>query len=291
MTTVESGAGQPLTITQHEAMQVDRANKTGLTPVVFIHGLWLLPSSWDRWSTFFEEAGFTALTPGWPDDPDTVAEANAHPEVFAHKTVGQVADHFEQIARGLQKKPAIIGHSFGGLLAQILAGRGCAAASVAIDPAPFRGVLPLPISALKSAWPVLGNPANRNRAVPLTYEQFRYAFANAVSEDEAKALYETFAVPAAGAPLFQAATANLNPWTEVKVDHDNPDRGPLLIISGELDHTVPWSIANASFKIQKDNPGVTEIVEIKGRGHALTIDAGWREVAETALAFVRRFVS
>ena len=164
----------------------------------------------------------------------------------------------------LDKKPAMIGHSFGGLLTQILAGRGLSAVSVAIDPAPFRGVLPLPISALKSSWPVLGNPANRNRAVPLTYEQFRYAFANAVSEDEAKELYDEFAVPAPGAPLFQAATANLNPWTEAKVDSKNPERGPLLIISGEKDHTVPWAIANASYKKQKRNEGVTEIVEIAG---------------------------
>jgi non-heme chloroperoxidase len=282
--------GSATTITEHEAEEVARANATGLQPVVFIHGLWLLPSSWDRWVTVFEEAGFTALTPGWPDDPDTVAEANAHPEVFAKKTVGQVADHFEEIVSKLDKKPIIIGHSFGGLLAQILAGRGLAAVSVAIDPAPFRGVLPLPISALKSASPVLRNPANRNRAVPLTYEQFRFGFANAVSEEEARELYDTYAVPAAGAPLFQAATANLNPWTEVKVDTDNPDRGPLLIISGEKDNTVPWSIANASFKQQDDNEGVTEITEIENRGHALTIDSGWREVADTALAFVKRFV-
>ena len=164
------------TITEHEAAagqarQRDRAS----TPVVFVHGLWLLPSSWDRWATLFEEAGYTALTPGWPDDPETVEEANAHPEVFANKTVGQVADHFEDDHPRPRRKPAVIGHSFGGLLAQILAGRGLAAATVAIDPAPFRGVLPLPISALKSASPVLGNPANRNRAVPLTFDQFRYA--------------------------------------------------------------------------------------------------------------------
>ncbi len=278
------------TITEHEAQQVDRANATGRQPVVFVHGLWLLPSSWDRWAALFEAAGYTALTPGWPDDPETVADANAHPEVFAHKTVGQVADHFDAILRGLQKKPAVVGHSFGGMLAQILAGRGRSAATVAIDPAPFRGVLPLPLSALKSAWPVLGNPANRNRAIPLTYDQFRYAFANAVGEEEAKELYATFAVPASGTPLFQAAAANLNPWTEAKVDTDNPERGPLLFLSGEKDHTVPWAIANASFKQQKSNPGVTEIVEIPGRGHALTIDSGWREVAEKALAFVRRFV-
>jgi non-heme chloroperoxidase len=272
------------------AEEIEHANSTGLTPVVFIHGLWLLPSSWERWAEVFEKAGYTALTPGWPDDPDTVGEARAHPEVFAHKTIGQVADHYAEVIGQLKKKPAVIGHSFGGLLTQILAGRGLSAASVAIDPAPFRGVLPLPFSALKSASPVLGNPANRNRAIPLTYEQFRFAFANAVSEDEAKQLYETFSVPASGAPIFQAAAANLNPWSEAKVDTKNPDRGPLLIISGEKDNTVPWAITNASYKQQKRNEGVTEIIEIKNRGHALTIDNGWREVADTALAFVQRFV-
>jgi non-heme chloroperoxidase len=278
------------TITEHEEQQVDKANASGRTPVVFIHGLWLLPTSWDRWTGVFEEAGYTTLTPGWPDDPATVEEAKAHPEVFAHKTVKQVADHFADLIGKLTKKPAVIGHSFGGLVTQIIAGRGLAAVSVAVDPAPFRGVLPLPISSLKSASPVLGNPANRNRAVPLTYEQFRFAFANAVSEDEAKELYETFAVPASGAPLFQAASANLNPWTEAKVDTKNPERGPLLIIDGEKDNTVPWAIANASFKRQHRNEAVTEIVKIPNRGHALTIDNGWREVADQALGFVKRFV-
>jgi non-heme chloroperoxidase len=278
-------------LTQHDAEQVVRANASGKQPVVFVHGLWLLPSSWDRWAKHFEDAGFVALTPTWPDDPETVAEANAQPEVFAHKTVGQIADHVENVISRLTRAPAIVGHSFGGLIVQILAGRGRAAATVAVDPAPFRGVLPLPLSALKSAWPVLGNPANRKRAIPLTYDQFRFGFANAVSEDEAKALYDEFAVPASGAPLFQAATANLNPWTEAKVDSDNPDRGPLLIVSGEKDNTVPWAIANASFRQQRDNVGVTEIVELPNRGHALTIDSGWKEVAETALTFIRRFVT
>jgi pimeloyl-ACP methyl ester carboxylesterase len=258
-------------------------------PAVFIHGLWLLPGSWDRWAALFEEAGYAPLTPRWPDDPDTVAEANAHPEAFAGKTIGQVADHFSSVIEQLDRKPAVIGHSFGGLLAQIIAGRGLAAASVAIDAAPFRGVLPLPISSLKSARPVLGNPLNRHRAVPLTYEQFRFGFANAVEEDEAKALYEEFAVPASGAPLFQAATANLNPWSEAKVDTENLDRGPLLLISGETDNTVPWAIVHASFEKQKRNPGITEIVQIPNRGHALTIDSGWRAVATTALEFVKRF--
>jgi pimeloyl-ACP methyl ester carboxylesterase len=278
------------TIATHEQQDVDKVNATGRTPAVFVHGLWLLPSSWDRWAEVFDEAGYVALAPGWPDDPETVAEANANPDTLANKTVGDVADHFAEVIGKLDRKPVVIGHSFGGLLAQILAGRGLSTATVAIDPAPFRGVLPLPVSALRSASPVLTNPANRHRAVPLTYEQFRYAFANAVDEDEARQLYDAFAVPAPGAPLFQAATANFNPWTEVKVDNKNPERGPLLIISGEKDHTVPWAIANASFKKQKKNKGaVTEIVEMSGRGHALTIDSGWREVADTALEFVRRF--
>ena len=270
--------------------QLERANASGLAPIVFIHGLWLLPSSWNRWATVFEEAGYTTVSPGWPDDPDTVEEANAHPEVFAHKSVGQVADSYAEVIGRLDKKPALIGHSFGGLLVQMVAGRGIAAATVAIDPAPFRGVLPLPVSALKSAAPVLSNPANHGRAVPLTYEQFRYGFANAVSEKEAHELYETFAVPASGTPLFQAATANLNPWTEAKVDTKNPDRGPLLLIAGEKDNTAPWAITNASYKKQKQNEGVTEIFEMPNRGHGLVIDSGWREVADKALAFIRRFV-
>jgi non-heme chloroperoxidase len=263
------------TITAHELGEIEQANATGRPPVVFIHGLWLLPSSWDRWAGVFEAAGYAPLTPGWPDDPETV---------------GQVADHYTDVVGKLARKPAVIGHSFGGLLTQILAGRGVAAASVAIDPAPFRGVLPLPISALRTAAVALSNPANRHRAVPLTFEQFRYGFANAVTEDEAKELYETFAVPAPGAPLFQAASANLNPWTEAKVDSTTADRGPLLIVSGEKDHTVPWAIANASYKKQKRNESaVTEIVEMPNRGHSLTIDSGWREVCDTALAFVQRF--
>jgi non-heme chloroperoxidase len=276
--------------TDREAGQIERANASSATPVVFVHGLWLLPSSWDRWAVLFEQNGFVALTPGWPDDPETVAEAKEHPEVFAGKTVGEVADHFESVIRRLDRKPAVIGHSFGGLLTEILAGRGLAAVSVAIAPAPFRGVLPLPISALRAASPALKNPANVHKAIPLTYDQFRYAFANAVSEEEAQALYEEFAVAAPAKPLFQAASANLNPWTEVKVDTKNPDRGPMLLVYGEHDHTVPKAVVKASYKKEQRNDGVTELAEVEGRGHALTIDNGWQSVAQTALGFVQRFV-
>jgi pimeloyl-ACP methyl ester carboxylesterase len=276
-------------ITQRETQQVDQANATGRTPVVFIHGLWLLPSSWDRWAELFEEAGYAAVTPSWPDDPETIEEARANPDVFAKKTLGQVADHTAEVIGRLTKKPAVMGHSTGGLLAQIIADRGLSAATVAIDPGPFRGVLPLPLSTLKSAWPVLGNPLNRGRAVTLTLDQFKYGWANALSDEEAKQLYDTYHVATPGVALMQMALANVNPWTEAKVDTSNPDRGPLLIIEGEKDHTVAWAIANASYKRQRRNPGVTEIKKIANRGHSLTIDSGWREVAETALAFVKRF--
>ena len=207
-----------LTITDHEAAEVERANASNATPVVFVHGLWLLPSSWDRWVRLFEETGYVGLTPGWPDDPETVAEAREHPEVFAGKGIGEIADYEEAIIRCLDRKPVIIGHSFGGLLTMILAGRGLAAASVAISPAPFRGVLPLPISALRTASFALRNPAKWNRAFPLSYEQFRDSFAHVVGEDEAKEFYLGYSVPGTGEPLFQAASANLNPWSEAKVN-------------------------------------------------------------------------
>jgi non-heme chloroperoxidase len=270
--------------------RIKQVNASDRPPVVFIHGLWLLPGSWNRWAAVFEDAGYATLTPGWPDDPDTVEEARAHPEVFAGKGVGDIVGHLAEVIGKLDRKPAVVGHSLGGLMTQILAGRGLSAASVAIDPAPFRGVLPLPVSALRAARPVLGNPANRRRAITLTYEQFRYAFANAVSEDEARKLYETYAVATPGKPLFQAAAANFNPRSEAKVDSTNPERGPLLLISGQKDNTVPWAITNAAYKKQKRNEAaVTEIVEVPDRGHALTIDGGWREVANTALDFVQRF--
>jgi len=279
-----------MAVTGHEQDQISKANASGRPPVVFIHGLWLLPGSWDPWRERFESAGYATVAPRWPDDPDTVADAVAHPDAFAGKSIAQIADHLADVIGKLTGRPAVVGHSFGGLMTEIMAGRGLSAASVAISPAPFRGVLPVPISALRAAWPALHNPLNYRRAVPLTYGQFRYAFANAVTEEEAKELYAKFSVPAPGKPIFQAAFANLNPWTEAKANTKNPNRGPLLITSGERDHTVPWAIANASYKKQKRNKGVTEIVKIPNRGHSLTIDSGWREVADIALAFVKRFV-
>jgi non-heme chloroperoxidase len=279
-----------MALTEREAQQVEKANSSGKTPVVFIHGLWLLPSSWDNWVGYFEQEDFASLTPDWPDDPETVEEARANPDVLAKKTLKQVADHTEEVIRGLHQMPATMGHSTGGLLAQMIADRGLSAVTVAIDPGPFRGVLPLPVSTLRVSAPVVRNPLNRGRAVTLTLDQFKYGWANALGDEEAKQLYETYHVAAPGVALMQMANANLNPWTEAKVDPKNPQRGPLLIIDGEKDHTVPWAIANGAYKRQRHNEAVTEIVKIPNRGHSLTIDSGWQEVAKTALDFVKRFV-
>jgi non-heme chloroperoxidase len=290
MTTTQEQPGTTVSsISDSDREQVKRANATTKTPVVFIHGLWLLPSSWDAWAAFFEEAGYVTLTPDWPDDPESVEVARAEPEALAKKTLKQVADHTAAIVKSLERKPAIIGHSTGGLLAEMLAGQGLSAVTVAIDPGVFRGVLPLPLSVLKGVGPFLINPRTRGRAITLTFDQFRYGWANALDENEAMELYDKFHVAGSGMSLVQMGNANLNPWTEAKVDTKNPNRGPLLIIDGGEDHTVPWAIAKAAYDRQKGNPGVTEIVKIPNRGHSLTIDHGWREVADTALAFVKRF--
>lgn len=277
------------TITQNEAEQVARANESGKAPVVFVHGLWLLPSSWQKWMELFEQTGYAPLAPGWPGDPDSVAAARANPQALAGVGVAAVADHFAAVIGGLERKPALIGHSFGGLIAQILAGRGLSFAAVAIDPAPFKGVLPLPVPALRTALPALRNPLNKGRAITLSFKQFRYSWANAVPEDEARDLYERYHVAAPAKPLFQAAMANLNPSAETKADTRNPNRGPLLVFTGEKDHAVPPAMSRAAFKQQSRNPGLTEHVEMPERDHTLTIDSRWREVAENALAFVKRF--
>ncbi|HYX94866.1 MAG TPA: alpha/beta hydrolase [Geodermatophilus sp.] len=278
-----------VSISEREDREIRAANASGNTPVVFIHGLWLLPSSWAGWADCFAEAGYAPLTPDWPDDPETVDEARRDPDVLAGKTLAQIADHTTEVIRALDRTPALIGHSTGGLLAQMLAGRGLSAVTVAIDPGVFRGVLPLPVSVLRGVGPFLVDPRTRRRAITLTFDQFRYGWANALDEQEARELYERCHVAGSGIALVQMGNANLNPWTEARVDTRNPDRGPLLIIDGEQDHTVPWAIAKAAYQRQRRNPGVTEIVQIPDRGHSLTIDHGWREVARTALDFVGRF--
>jgi len=276
-----------LSLSEREQEEIDRANESGRQPVAFVHGLWLLSSSWDRWRTLVASNGYATIAPGWPDDPETVAEARDHPDVFAHKMVQAVTDHYLEAIAALTRKPGVVGHSFGGLIAQKIAGVGASAVTVAVDPAPGRGVLPLPASALKSGSPILGNPANARRSVTLTFEEFTYGWANALGEAEARQLYDEFHVAASGVPIFQAAAANLNPFSETKVDFKAENRGPILIISGENDHTVPHAISYAAYKKHRKNVGVTEFTELAGRGHSLTIDHGWQEVAETALDFVR----
>jgi pimeloyl-ACP methyl ester carboxylesterase len=256
---------------------------TPKTPVVFIHGLWLHATSWQPWIGLFGEAGYEATAPGWPGVPDTVAEAREHPERQAGKGIADAVEHYARIVGAAGTKPILIGHSFGGLVAQSLLGQDLAAAAVAIDPAPIKGVLVLPPAQLRAAFPVLGNPANRKRSVSLTEAQFRYAFGNALSEAESVQLYEAWTIPAPGRPLFEAAFANLTPHSPAKVNTRNSARGPLLLISGQKDHTVPDSVTHATFSQYRHSTAVTDLRRLAGRGHSLTIDSGWREVADTAL--------
>jgi non-heme chloroperoxidase len=276
------------TVTDREAAEVAAANASGRQPVVLIHGLWLLASSWTPWRAWLEDKGYAVVVADWPHEEPSVEAARAHPDAFAGLGVGEVTEHMVDVVSGLTRKPVVIGHSFGGLLAQQVAGNGLAAACVALDPAPMRGVLPLPYTAIRASLPVLGNPANLNRTVGLTFDQWVYAFANALEESEARALYDGQHVAAPAKPIFQAASANIDPRSPLAVDTRNPARGPLLVVTGEVDHIVPFAMTNATFKRQRKNPGVTEFLEIPGVGHSLVIDHHWTEVAEAAYGFLQR---
>ncbi|MER5881436.1 alpha/beta hydrolase [Streptomyces sp. NPDC060235] len=257
-------------------------------PVVFIHGLWLHATSWAPWIDLFEREGYAPVAPGWPGDPGTVEEARANPESIADHGIDEVVDHYAAIIRALPAPPIVIGHSFGGMIAQKLLGQDLAAAAVAIDAAQIKGVLPLPLSALRATLPVFKNPGNKHRAVSLTADQFRFAFGNAVSEEESVELFERWAIPAPGKPLFEAAAANFNPHSPAKVDTGNASRGPLLLMSGGKDHTVPEAVVRSTLKQYRHSDAVTDITDFPDRGHSLTIDSGWREVADTALEWLRR---
>jgi pimeloyl-ACP methyl ester carboxylesterase len=260
---------------------------TPKVPVVFIHGLWLHATSWQPWIDLFGEAGYEPTAPGWPDVPDTVAEAREHPELQAGKGIADAVGHYARIVGSAGRKPIVIGHSFGGLIAQSLLGQDLAAAAVAIDPAPIKGVLLLPPAQLRAAFPVLGKPANRNRSVSLTAAQFRYAFGNTLPERESAELYNTWTIPAPGRPLFEAAFANVTPHSPAKVNTRNSARGPLLLISGQKDHTVPDSVTHATFSQYRHSTAVTDLRRLANRGHSLTIDSGWRDVADTALTWLK----
>jgi pimeloyl-ACP methyl ester carboxylesterase len=236
----------------------------------------------------FRNAGYETSAPGWPGEPDTVAEAREHPESIADHGIDDVVAHYAKVIEGLGTKPVLIGHSFGGMIAQKLLGQDLAAAAVAIDAAQIKGVLPLPLSSLRVTFPVFKNLANRHRAVSLTAEQFRYAFGNAITEQESNDLYERWAIPAPGKPLFEAAAANFDPHSPAKVDTANERRGPLLLIMGGRDHTVPEAITRATLKQYRHSEAVTDITEFADRAHSLTIDHGWREVADTTLSWLRK---
>ena len=258
------------------------------TPVVFIHGLWLHATSWASWAELFSAAGYDPIAPGWPGDADTVEAARANPDSIADHGIDDVTRHYQAIIDTLPARPILIGHSFGGMIAEKLLGLDYGAAAIGIDAAQIKGVLPLPLSALHSTLPVFKNPANKHKAVSLTAEQFRYSFGNAVSEEESGALYERWAIPAPGKPLFEAAAANFSLHSPAKVDTANEGRGPLLLIMGGRDHTVPEAITKATVKQYRHSSAVTELEEFSDRGHSLTIDSGWREVADLCLAWLAK---
>ncbi|MFJ4714517.1 alpha/beta hydrolase [Streptomyces sp. NPDC088785] len=261
---------------------------TAPLPVVFIHGLWLHGSSWQPWIDLFRDEGFAPSAPGWPGDPDTVEEARQNPRSVAGHGIDDVVEHYARLIAELPARPLVIGHSFGGMIAQKLLGQDRAAAAVAIDAAQIKGVLPLPLSALRATLPVFKNPANRNRSVSLTEEQFRFAFGNAIPARESAALYERWAVPAPGKPLFEAASANFNPRSAAKVATENSGRGPLLLVSGGKDHTVPETVTRATLKQYRHSDAVTDLLGFPDRGHSLTIDSGWHEVAAAVLDWLRK---
>jgi non-heme chloroperoxidase len=257
-------------------------------PVVFIHGLWLHASSWGPWQELFAEAGYAPGAPGWPGDSDTVEESRQNPSQVAGKGIDDVVDHYAGIIRGLETPPVVIGHSFGGLIAQRLLGQDLAAAAVAVDPAPIKGVLSLPVSALRVASIALRKPANRNLAISLTPEQFRYGFGNAIPEQESAELYDRWTVPSPGKPLFEAGLANFTPRSPAQVNTGNKTRGPLLITAGGHDHTVPAAVSTSTRKQYHKSPAITDLIEFHDRGHSLTIDHGWREVAQAALDWLKQ---
>ncbi len=258
------------------------------TPVVFVHGLWLHSTSWGQWEDLFREAGYEPVAPGWPGDSATVAETRRDPAKVAGHGIDDVVGHYAQIIRGLGAPPVVVGHSFGGLIAQRLLGQDLAAAAVAIDAAPVKGVLSLPVSALRVASIALRKPANRNLAISLTPEQFRYGFGNALPEHESAELFEKWTVPSPGKPLFEAGLANFTPNSPAKVNVHNKTRGPLLLTAGGKDHTVPKAITTGTRKLYHKSPAITDFVEFPDRGHSLTIDSGWREVAQYALDWLSK---
>ena len=257
-------------------------------PALFIHGLWIHAASWDPWLDVFAEAGYRPIAPGWPGESDTVEQTPADPAKIAGQGFDDVVNHYAEIIATLDAPPVLIGHSFGGTVAEKLLGLDLAVAAVTVDAAQIKGVLPLPLATLRTAFPVLKNPANRHRAVALTADQFRYGFGNALTPEESDELYRRWAIPGPGKPLFEVSFANFAPHSPFKVGTENEGRGPLLLIAGGQDHTVPEVITQATLKQYRHSSAVTDFEEFPDRGHSLTIDHGWPEVASVALNWLRK---
>ena len=251
--------------------------------VVLINGLWMTALSWENWVKRYTDKGFRVIAKSWPGMDIDINELRRNPASIATLGITEIVDHYEKIIRGLDSAPIIIGHSFGGLVTQILIDRGLGAAGVAIAPAPVKGIIFLPFSTLKVSFPALSNPANNHRALPLSPEQFHYAFTNNLSEEESLAVYNRYAVPGPDHVLFQAAFANFNPYAATAVDFQNDDRAPLLLVSGGKDHVSPASVVEANFKLYRKTKAVTEYKEFPERTHYTLGQKGWEEVADYAL--------
>lgn len=258
-----------------------------VTPVVFIHGLWLHADSWGAWVKLFRRLGYEASAPGWPREPSSIHEARLLPEEVAGIGIQQVADHYAKIIKQMDAKPVVVGHSFGGLVAQKLLGDDNAAAAIVISSAQPKGVWRLPPRQLASAYPALKNPLNYKRAVALTAQEFRYGFGNALTMEESTELYTMWSIPSPGRPLFEVAAANFLANAPSRVNVANAERGPLLLIAGERDNTVPPSSVRAQQKLYEKSPAITDIQEFPNRGHSMPIDTGWREIADSALAWLK----
>ena len=251
--------------------------------IVLIHGLWMSPLSWEKWIDRYSALGYRVQAPGWPGMDGDIDQFRADPSAVDRLGMEEIIDHYEAIIRELDTPPIIMGHSFGGAFAEVLLDRGLGAAGVGIDAAAVKGITTLPFSQLKSGFPILKNPANNHRAVALTFDEFRYGFANTMPEEAAREAYERYAVPGPGRVLYQAAFANLNPHAATKVDFGNADRAPLLLIAGEHDHTVPAVVDRSVAKHYEKSPALTEYKEFPGRSHFIIGQDGWEEVADYAL--------
>jgi pimeloyl-ACP methyl ester carboxylesterase len=253
--------------------------------IVLIHGLWMTALSWEHWIDRFERAGHRVIAESWPGMGGDIEALRRDPSAVEHLGVEEIVDHYAQLVRALDERPIIMGHSFGGAFTEILLDRGLGAAGVAIDAAAVKGITALPFSELRSGFPVLRNPANYGRAVPLTEDEFRYAFGNTLPADVSRAAFERYAVPGPGRVLFQGALANFNPHAATRVDFGNPDRAPLLLIAGGADHTVPAVIDRQAAQRYEKSDALTEYREFPGRSHWTIGEPGWEDVADFALAW------